>query len=121
MKSLLKNKKFIIIGAVAVLFCIIIANSGSSEICGTWEIAKRSVNKDLRNYPEISINILENGQFLVDDNYLGRYTKNKNYITFKSSKLFTPLTYKYKVSGDTLMLRFADDEKAPKIYYKRVD
>lgn len=115
-----KTKMKIVISVVLILIAVfsVIALKNSGEVYGQWVVSDKSINENLRNYPEDDFVIYENGSF-TGDGISGTYFLNNDTITFNFS-IFGSYTYEYDVSGKTLMLRNIDDENEPKIYYDRV-
>lgn len=120
MFDLEKNKKclFVVLGVILIVVCIVSLSSGTGEIYGSWEVSEKSINENFRDYPEENFIIYENGSVSFDG-YSGSYSMNKDTVAIQV--LWFTYTYKYKVSGDTLMLKLVEaDEDTPAIYYNRV-
>jgi len=120
MDQIIKNKKILIagIGIILIIICIVAISSGSGDIYGEWEVSAKSTEDIGNMYPEDNFVLYENGT-VTADGYSGSYSMNDKTITMKI--LWETYTFEYKVSGDTLMLKNIEEDKAkPAIYYDRV-
>lgn len=120
MKDIIKKRKIVVALALVVIigFTLVGCSGSRNNIYGSWVVAGKSVNENLRDYPEENFVIYENGSFTCDG-FGGTYSMNDDTITLNLS-IFGSHTYEYDISGKTLMLRIIDDEDRPKIYYDKV-
>lgn len=115
-KSFISNKKyiaFILVVLVAVTALLVLNNP--KEIYGEWQVAPKSLDAKLSNYPEEDFKIFEDGSFTCDG-YGGSYYINDDRITLRI--LWESHAYKFQLKGDTLILRNVEDDQS--IYYNRV-
>lgn len=113
--------KFIIPVVIVLVLSLVFGGillSRSGDVTGHWVVSEKSINENLRDYPEENFIIYDNGSFTFDG-ISGTYLMDDDTITF-SHVLFGSETYEYTVSRNTLTLKTIDDEDDPKIYYDRV-
>lgn len=110
------KKVLIVVGVIAVIISIV-AFSAPKEIYGSWNVSERSKDESFSKYPEVGFNLNDDGTFTADG-MSGTYSKDEETIKLCFLGIST-YTYEYKLSGNTLTLKYLGRDDSPKIYYER--